>query len=172
LITWQLHRNFLFNLKDRLMEKKLTAKQQLFVEHYLVNLNAKVAAVQAGYSPKSAKSIGFENLTKPDIQSEITKAMAKRAERVKIDADYVLSQAVKLHERCMQEIRPFTDQKGRHIQDEDGNYLFTFNASGAARALEIIGKHTSIQCFKEKRELSGDGLPTVVIHDPGRLLEE
>jgi phage terminase small subunit len=154
------------------MSRKLTPKQQRFIEEFLIDVNASRAATRSGYSSRCSKEIGHENLTKPHILEGILKAMKERSERTKIDADYVLTQAVKLHERCMQEVRPLPDNKGNHQQDEDGNYLFVFNANGAARALELIGKHTSIQCFKEKRGLSGDVLPTVIIHDPGRFLKE
>lgn len=52
----------------------LTAKQQRFVEEYLVDLNATQAAVRAGYSKKTAGAIGGENLEKPEIQEAIQKA--------------------------------------------------------------------------------------------------
>ena len=52
---------------------KLTEKQKAFVEHYLVDLNATQAAIKAGYSEKTARSIGCSNLTKVDIQEEIQK---------------------------------------------------------------------------------------------------
>lgn len=43
---------------------KLTPKQKRFVEEYLVDCNATQAAIRAGYSPKTAYSIGQENLKK------------------------------------------------------------------------------------------------------------
>ncbi|MFR7383035.1 MAG: terminase small subunit, partial [[Clostridium] leptum] len=46
---------------------KLTAKQQRFVDEYLIDLNATQAAIRAGYSEKTAFSIGTENLRKPLI---------------------------------------------------------------------------------------------------------
>lgn len=49
----------------------LTDKQQRFVDEYLVDLNATQAAVRAGYSENTARSIGSENLSKPDIQEAI-----------------------------------------------------------------------------------------------------
>jgi len=49
----------------------LTDKQRAFVAHYLVCWNAAEAARRAGYSEKTARSIGAENLTKPDIQAAI-----------------------------------------------------------------------------------------------------
>lgn len=129
----------------------LTAKQQLFVQEYLVDLNATQAAIRAGYSVRTARAVGSENLTKPDIAAAIAEARAKRTERVEIDQDYVLRQAVKLHERCMQEVAPFTDRKGEHIHDENGNPLYVFNANGAAKALELVGKHVAVGAFKESQ---------------------
>ena len=52
----------------------MTKKQKRFVEEYLIDLNATQAAIRAGYSPDTAKSIGSENLTKPDLQARIAKA--------------------------------------------------------------------------------------------------
>lgn len=37
------------------MEKKLTAKQEMFCREYLVDFNATQAALRAGYSQKMAK---------------------------------------------------------------------------------------------------------------------
>ena len=51
----------------------LTPKQQRFVEEYLIDLNATQAAIRAGYSEKTAKSVGHENLTKPDLKKYIDK---------------------------------------------------------------------------------------------------
>ena len=41
----------------------MTKKQKRFIEEYLIDLNATQAAIRAGYSPDTAKSIGSENLT-------------------------------------------------------------------------------------------------------------
>lgn len=49
----------------------LTEKQQAFCEHYAACLNATEAAKEAGYSEKTAYSIGAENLRKPEIQKYI-----------------------------------------------------------------------------------------------------
>lgn len=57
------------------MEKQgeLTAKQSRFVDEYMVDLNATQAAIRAGYSKKTAGSIGDENLKKPAIAAEVAK---------------------------------------------------------------------------------------------------
>lgn len=57
----------------------LNAKQQLFVTEYLQCFNATQAAIAAGYSPKTARSIGAENLTKPDILAEIQEHLDESA---------------------------------------------------------------------------------------------
>jgi phage terminase small subunit len=79
-----------FIIKDGKSKMALTARQARFVEEYLKDGNATRAATVAGYSKKTARSIGAENLTKPDIAAAIAKAQAERTERTKVDIDYVL----------------------------------------------------------------------------------
>jgi len=64
----------------------MTGKQRVFVDEYLRLGNATKAAINAGYSPKTAYSIGSENLKKPEIRAEIE----QRLESLKMDADTVL----------------------------------------------------------------------------------
>lgn len=56
---------------------RLTHKQRLFADEYIKSGNATQAAIKAGYSPKTVRSIGQENLTKPDIKSYIDAKMAE-----------------------------------------------------------------------------------------------
>ena len=65
------------------MSKKLTPKQKKFADNYIESGNATQSAIKAGYSRKTAKSVGSENLTKPDIKSYIEKKM-KEVESHKI----------------------------------------------------------------------------------------
>lgn len=74
----------------------LTAKQQRFVEEYLIDLNATQAAIRAGYSESTAKEMGYENLTKPHIQEKIQELMAERSARTQITADMVLREYAKI----------------------------------------------------------------------------
>ena len=50
----------------------LTARQRRFIDEYLVDLNASQAALRAGYAPRTAPSMGHENLHKPEIQLAIS----------------------------------------------------------------------------------------------------
>lgn len=55
------------------MDKKLTPKQKAFADYYIETGNATYAAIRAGYSKKTARVIGQENLTKPAIKQYIDK---------------------------------------------------------------------------------------------------
>ncbi len=70
----------------------MTAKQQLFVDEYLIDLNATQAAIRAGYSEKTAQAIGAENLTKPLVAEAIAEALQARSERTEITQDRVLAE--------------------------------------------------------------------------------
>lgn len=74
----------------------LTAKQERFVQEYLIDLNATQAAIRAGYSEKTAYSVGSENLSKPVISDAIADAQGKRAARTEITQDKVVAELAKL----------------------------------------------------------------------------
>ncbi|NTE96703.1 terminase small subunit [Agrobacterium tumefaciens] len=71
-------------------ERKLTAKQQRFVEEYLIDNNATQAAIRAGYAPKHADTQAYQLLCKTPVRAKIDQARAKRSERTEITQDAVL----------------------------------------------------------------------------------
>lgn len=78
------------------MAKKLNKRQQLFVDEYLIDLNATQAAIRAGYSVESARDIGCENLTKPNIQQAIAEKMAERSKRTGVNQDRIVLELAKI----------------------------------------------------------------------------
>lgn len=74
----------------------LTPKQERFVAEYLVDLNATQAAIRAGYSAKTAKSIGQENLTKPDVAAAIAAAQKALAETHGVTVERIVTELCKL----------------------------------------------------------------------------
>ena len=70
----------------------LTNKQRVFVDEYLQCWNATEAALRAGYSKKTAYSIGWENLRKPEISNLIEKRLQENA----MSAEEVLSRLAQI----------------------------------------------------------------------------
>lgn len=114
------------------MAKELTPKQQMFCKEYLIDLNATQAAIRAGYSEKTSSRIGPELLGKTWIQSAIQAQMDKRAARVEITADDVLTgiQRVTLKAEEAEEF------------------------PSALKGFELLGKH--LKLFTDKVEHGGN----------------
>ena len=117
------------------MMAKLTPKQQAFCEEYLIDLNARQAAIRAGYKKTSASEQGYENLNKPQIAERITSLMAERSRKTSIDAAWVLKEAVKSY-----------SFNAGEVADTDGNPKMV-NAASASKFLEMCGKHVDVKAF-------------------------
>lgn len=63
---------------------ELTEKQKRFCQEYVIDLNATQAAIRAGYSEKTAASIGAENLIKPEIENLIKELQESKSEELNI----------------------------------------------------------------------------------------
>lgn len=134
---------------------KLTPKQQRFVEEYLVDANATQAAVRAGYSERTARQMGAENLSKPVVAAAIEDAQKKRSGRVEVTQDYVLQALTEVVERCLQRA-PVMVRKGREIvqlTDAEGRHVWSFDARGVIGAAALLAKHTG--GFTERHEHTG-----------------
>lgn len=68
----------------------MTPKQKKFCDEYIKSGNAKQSAIKAGYSPKTAKSIGQENLTKPDLKTYIDQRLKELSNHQILSATEVL----------------------------------------------------------------------------------
>lgn len=69
---------------------KMTAKQQRFCDEYLIDLNATQAAIRAGYSHKTARQAGTENLSKPAIKQYLADRMAEKDSQLIAKQDEIL----------------------------------------------------------------------------------
>jgi phage terminase small subunit len=140
-------------------ENGLMPKQARFVEEYLIDLNATQAAIRAGYSAKTARQIGEQNLKKPDISRAIEKALAARSARTRLTQDWVLEQLEETLRRCLQRkpVMAWSKEKKRMVQttNEEGEGVWTFDSQGANRAAELIGKHLGM--FRDAVDLNLKG---------------
>lgn len=144
---------------------KLTDKQKRFIEEYLIDLNATQAAIRAGYSERTAYSIGEENLKKPVIKQAIEEAQSNRLSRVQITQDDVIRMLIENIEKSSGTKQVVITQTRK---SEDGEFVgddvaqFVYEPSSVNKALELLGKHLGM--FKDKLDVTtGDKpLPTVI----------
>lgn len=141
----------------------LTAKQEAFCREYLIDLNATQAAIRAGYSEKTAGSIGEENLKKPEIMECIQAQMDKRSARTAITADYVLGIISETIERCRQ-VEPVLDRKGKQVwvDTPDGKVkpAFVFDAKNVLKGTELLGRH--LKLFTDNVDMHHGGSVTII----------
>ena len=153
------------------MVSLMTKKQKLFIEEYLIDLNATQAAIRAGYSPDTAYAIGNENLKKPEIRARIDKAMAERSKRTGINQDRILMELAKIalvnpkdvvnfdtatikEEALPEDLAAVASVKVKVFPTKDGEGIereIKFHDKN--KSLEMAGRHLGM--FKDKVEVSG-----------------
>ena len=135
---------------------ELKGKQVDFVREYLVDLNATQAAIRAGYSPKTARSIANENLTKPDIQAAIERERRKLAERTELSQDEVIRGIRATIDRCNQS-EAVCDASGKPVMvtTPAGDLVpaYRFEPMAVLKGLELLGKHLGM--FTNRHEVTG-----------------
>lgn len=99
---------------------KLTPKQEKFCREYIVDLNAKQAAIRAGYAKKTAKVIACQNLTKLNVRNFIAELQQTTAKKTELTAERVLTELSNIG---------FSDE---------------VRMNDKLKALELLGKHLSL----------------------------
>ena len=103
----------------------LNDRQQLFVEEYLLDLNATQAAIRAGYAESTADKkaplwVGKSRDSCPEnmrhVWDAVNEAKTARSERTGIDADYVLRRLVEIDQMDVADILQ-ADGSLKAIQD-------------------------------------------------------
>ena len=135
-------------------------QHERLAQGYFETANKKIAGERAGYTDKSN---AWRAIHREDVQARIKFLQDERAEELGLDAYYVLRNLKSIAERCMQG-EPVTDRDGApvFVQGGDGEYaaLYKFDAPGATKAVELIGKHIGMFNDKVKHEHTGaDGKP-------------
>jgi phage terminase small subunit len=168
---------------DSIDMKQLTAKQQLFVAEYLVDMDGAKAVRRAGYkvtSDGSAASMAHDLLDHNAIKTAIAAAMKARTERTAINADWVLRRLVDEADADLADLydydnnlRPIKDWplvwrrglvtgveveelfEGRGEDREQIGLVRKVRLSERIKRTELIGKHVDIQAFRERHEHTG-----------------
>lgn len=98
----------------------LTAKQQRFVDEYLIDLNATQAATRAGYSKKTANEQGSRLLANVSVSAAIHQRMNERSGRVEITQDMVLRELAKIGFSDIRKVVRWGETQVRMVDGEEG----------------------------------------------------
>lgn len=138
---------------------KLTAKQERFVNEYLVDLNATAAAKRAGYSEKTAEQVGYQLLQKTSVSAAIQERRAKLRGKLEITQEAVLQELAAIAFAngtdfvtvtgagllCVKPTNEVAKEKLPAIAGIKYNQLgIEIKLHDKVRALELLGKHLGV----------------------------
>ncbi len=150
----------------------LTKKQKLFVEEYLIDLNATQAAIRAGYSPKGINKRVTRMMANEGISEYMQKLMEERESALIAKVDEVLQTLTRVLRRTATESivsskkirRSYFDEQGRKCVEESEVPVIVevpTKISDVNKAAELLGKRYGL--FTDKFKVEG-AIP-IVIHD-------
>lgn len=126
----------------------LNQKQKAFVAEYLIDLNATQAAIRAGYSEKTAYSIGQRLLKHVEIQNALQKAMKEREERTEITQDRVLKEYARI---AFFDPRKLFDDRGFPLEISE----IDDDTAAAIAGLEVTEEMDSgVKCYTRKYKIT------------------
>lgn len=146
----------------------LSPRQSRFIDEYMKDLNAKRAAIRAGYTENSAKTMGPKLLTYAHVQEELAKRMETRSNRTQVDADYVLRRILEIDLLDVADIM-YEDGSLKPVSEWPGPWRRSVNGLDVVeitkgdmekvikklkwpdklRNLELMGRHVNVAAFKE-----------------------
>ncbi|MGO0885060.1 terminase small subunit [Clostridioides difficile] len=135
---------------------KLTEKQKRFCDYYIETGNATEAAIKAGYSEKTAKVIGAENLTKPYLKSYIDERIGQLESNRIADAKEVMEYLTKIVRNEAKEEVVVVSENGVERVKKD------VSIKDRNKAAELLGKRYRL--FTDKVEVEG-AIPIVITGD-------
>lgn len=144
---------------------KLTPKQKAFADYYIELGNATEAAIKAGYSKKTAKEVGYENLTKPHIKSYIDEIMKEiESDRIAKAEEVLAFLSSSLRGDVLEEVVTTESDGAGGIKPVI--LKKQLSAKDRIKAAELLGKRYAL--FTEKVDLEGN-IGVTIIDDIGAL---
>lgn len=146
---------------------ELNERERRFCEEYVIDYNAKRAALAAGYSESCAANEGWMLLKDERAISYINSLKQQQTIRSKINADYVLGAIYETLERCRQEVEPVRVKGGGVlvVNDKNGDpkNAFRFDAKNVLKAAELLGKHLAMFTDVVDNRMTFTKMPEVVV---------
>jgi len=112
-------------------DKKLTKKQQKFVDEYLIDLNATQSAIRAGYSAKTAGWIGQQLLVKTHISECIRKRRDALSKKTEVSQERIILEMKRL---ALFDVRNFFRDDGTPIPIKE----LSDDAAAAIVGLDVV----------------------------------
>lgn len=145
---------------------KLTLKQKAFADFYIETGNATEAAKRAGYSERTAREMGSENLSKPHIKAYIDERLKQiEGERIADAAEVLKYLTSVMRGETLAEIVVVEGEGDGHSSAR--RMLKAPDEKERLKAAELLGKRYSI--FTDKVNVEGS-LP-IIIHGEDNLEE-
>lgn len=152
--------------KKNRAKSSLTPKQKRFCEEYLIDMNATQAAIRAGYSEKTAYSMGQRLLKKVEVQEYIQKRMTSLEYRTGITQERVLNEiaavafanatdyAQVIDGRVkLTSTKDLTDEQKKGLAViKEGRFGVEVKAYDKLKALQMLGDYLSL--FTDKQRLA------------------
>lgn len=138
---------------------KLTEKQKRFADYYIETGNATEAAIRAGYSQKTARFIGAENLTKPNIKKYIDDRLREIEDKRIAKAEEVLKHLTAAMRGEIEEEVVVVEGIGEG-ESRARVLKKQISAKERIKAAELLGKRYSL--FTDKVDLEGNVGVTII----------
>lgn len=138
---------------------KLTEKQKRFADYYIETGNITEAAVKAGYSKKTARVTGQENMLKPAVKNYIDEKLKEMEEKRVMSATEVMQLLTSAARGEVQEEVVIVESVGDYCS-EARIVKKQIGAKDRIKAAELLGKRYRL--FTDKLEVSGT-IPVMIV---------
>jgi phage terminase small subunit len=177
------------NVKKKGVSGETLKRYKLFAAEWIIDFNGTRAAKAAGYSERTAYSIGHELLKKPEVRELIREAIAERNERLQVDADWLLKRLIDETTADLGDIlnpdgtvKPVAEwpmiwrqglvtglevdeiTTGRGKKRKRVGQTIKIKLADRTRNKEMIGKHINVQAFNDRStvDIGGPALEIIL----------
>lgn len=138
----------------------MTTKQKRFCQEYLIDLNATQAAIRAGYSEKSAYSVGQRILKNVEVKKYIVEQVERLKNEKISSAQEVLEYLTSVMRGEQKEQVPLMYYDKQILEEKSASI------KDRLKAAELLGKRYAL--FTEKLEVEGATAVQIVDNIPSQ----
>lgn len=153
----------------------MTDKQERFCEEYMIDLNATQAAIRAGYSPASAKTVGPRLLENVGVQNRLAQLQAEQSRRTGVSTDRVVRELARIaFANASDLIDPETASVKLDASRDDlaaiqSVKVKTFGEDGLEHEVKLADKLKALDLLGRHLGVYNGAAAENVVHDDGLL---